>query len=138
MWAGLSRPVRWLIVVVGALVLAGIVLINPIGKVILVTPTEGGNCEAPASTEGLDFRSVFNSENQLVNGSMIRSLRSDPSPDCRRIGDSYRCTQDGPTTVEVRLTNLQLYYEVPDGAQATIFGHSREVFCVMNPAEDAR
>ena len=129
---------RWLIVMAGALVLAGIVLINPIGKMILVIPTEGGACNAPASTEGLDFRSAFNSENQLVNGSMIRSLRSDPSPDCRRIGDSYRCTQEGPTIIEVRLTNMQLYYEVPEGAQATIFGHSREVFCVINPAEQAQ
>lgn len=138
MLEGLSRPVRWLIAVAGAPVLAGIVLINRIGKMILVTPTEGGDCKAPASTEDLDFRSAFNSENQLLNGSIIRSLLSDPSPDCRRIGDSFRCTQEGPTIIEGLLTNMQLYFEVPEGAQATIFGHSRQVFCVINPAEQAQ
>ncbi|WP_133064966.1 hypothetical protein [Flavimaricola marinus] len=127
----MSKPVRILLIGLGVLVLAGLALINPIGRAILVTPTAGAGCETPDTVEGLDFRSAFNSENQIVNGSMIRSLRGDPSPDCRRIGNSYRCTQDGPTTVEVRLPGMRLLYEVPEATQATIFGDRRDAFCVI-------
>ena len=136
--AGLNGSPRFRLIALGVFVVAAFALLNPVGAMILQRPTDGGPCDAPASAEGLDFRSAFNSENQLVNGSMIRSLGPDPSPDCTRIGGSFRCTQAGPTTVEVRLASGPLqHFVVPDGAQATFFGDRSEAFCVITSGEAA-
>lgn len=119
-------------VVLGLGVVAVVALPGPLGRMILQQPLAGGPCETPASVEGLDFRSDFNSDNQLVNGSMIRSLADDPSPRCTRIGGSFRCTQAGPTTVEIRLSRGPMeHFLVPAGAEATFFGDAREAFCVI-------
>lgn len=130
--AGFPRSARVALIVGAGVVIAAVLLANPVGRWVLQRPLAGGSCEPVTELEGLEFRSAINSENQFVNGAMIRSLRADPSPDCTVIGNSFRCTQVGPTIVQIRLTRgPELYYAVPDGAEATVFGGPRDAFCVI-------
>jgi hypothetical protein len=107
---------RRIILIVGAAALVGVVVFVPFDTMWLHRGVEGPQCLVPENTEGMDFRSGFNSENQFVNGSTIRSLSGDPSPECSKIGGTYRCGIPAATTVEIRLFDIVYHYSAPAGA----------------------
>lgn len=114
----------------GAVVAGGAVLV-PWGELLLHRNIEGAVCAALYDREDLDFTSGFPSENRFVNGSMIRSLAGDPSPDCRKIGQAYRCDVPRDTLVEIKLFDITYRYEAPAGS--VVYGNARFADCFVPP-----
>lgn len=115
---------------VGACVVGAAAFI-PWGELWLHRDIEGPPCEALYDREGLDFTSGFQSENRFVNGSIIRSLAGDPSPDCTKIGEAYRCDVSSDTVVEIKLFDYTYQYEAVQGS--VIYGNARFADCFIPP-----
>jgi len=114
----------------GAVVVGGAVFL-PWGELWLHRGIEGPSCIDLYDREGLDFTSGFPSENRFVNGSMIRSLAGDPSPDCTMIGRAYRCTLPQDTAVEIQVFDHTYRYEAPAGS--IVYGNARFADCFIPP-----
>lgn len=121
---------RILLWAVGACV-AGAVVFVPWGELWLHRGIEGPPCVDLYDRDDLDFTSEFPSENRFVNGSKIRSLAGDPSPDCTMIGQAYRCDVPSDTAVEIELFDYTHRYEAPQGS--VIYGNARFADCFIPP-----
>lgn len=105
----------------------------PWGELLLHSGIKGVPCDNLLDREGLDFTSPFPSENRFVNGSMIRSLSGDPSPDCTMLGQAYRCDVPRDTAVEIQVFDFTYRYEAPQGS--VIYGNARFADCLIPPEE---
>ena len=131
----LRQAQLWTLVAGGAVFLMILFGADLVGDMGLEGEVEGVPCPQVARQDDMNFRSRFNSENQMTNGSMIRSRSGDPSPDCRRIGGSFRCEAEGPTLVEVRFPNDAFIFELPPESRAVLTGDRQFAFCTLLPPE---
>lgn len=120
---------RRMILIAGAAILVGGVAFVPLDTMWLHRGIEGPQCAVPEGADSMDFTSRFNSENRFVNGSIVRSLSDDPSPDCTKIGSTFRCAVPQDTVVQIQLFDLTYHYQSEAGA--IIYGTDQWASCFV-------